>query len=233
MKKNGNYVGVDEKYVPEDEKYVDESLIGTTSEIRDGVKSGVNKVKEYISDKDNQEKIKDAGRKGLKVTKSIGIGYLICIGVIFVLVISIFIFVFASFFKVRNQADQVIDKSTQIIDKIIDQDMEDSNQQNSDFETGSSSQQSSDFEIEFFNAPFETYNGTKSISAVESLLNKIVTNNKTEVEHIITVIYNEKTTSNPSEIINIKHTLEDGKEYEVSLDYDTTGYINKITIVAL
>lgn len=25
MKKNGNYVGVDEKFIPEDEKYVDES----------------------------------------------------------------------------------------------------------------------------------------------------------------------------------------------------------------
>ena len=34
MKKNGQYVGVDEKYIPEEEKYVDESLLGPTSEIR-------------------------------------------------------------------------------------------------------------------------------------------------------------------------------------------------------
>ena len=27
MKKNGEYVGVDEKFIPEDEKYVDESLL--------------------------------------------------------------------------------------------------------------------------------------------------------------------------------------------------------------
>lgn len=56
MKKNGQYVGVDEKYIPEEEKYVDESLLGPTSEIRDGIKSGVNKVKEYVQDADNQEK---------------------------------------------------------------------------------------------------------------------------------------------------------------------------------
>ena len=58
MKKNGQYVGVDEKYIPEEDKYVDESLLGPTSEIRDGIKSGVNKVKEYVQDADNQEKIK-------------------------------------------------------------------------------------------------------------------------------------------------------------------------------
>ena len=28
MKKNGEFVGVDEKFIPEDEKYVDESLVG-------------------------------------------------------------------------------------------------------------------------------------------------------------------------------------------------------------
>ena len=28
MKKNGEFVGVDEKFIPEDEKYVDESLLG-------------------------------------------------------------------------------------------------------------------------------------------------------------------------------------------------------------
>ena len=28
MKKNGEYVGIDEKYVSENEKYVDESLLG-------------------------------------------------------------------------------------------------------------------------------------------------------------------------------------------------------------
>ena len=28
MKKNGEFVGVDEKFIPENEKYVDESLLG-------------------------------------------------------------------------------------------------------------------------------------------------------------------------------------------------------------
>ena len=38
MKKNGEFVGVDEKYVPEDEKYVDESFLGKNKKIPKFVK---------------------------------------------------------------------------------------------------------------------------------------------------------------------------------------------------
>ena len=38
MKKNGEYVGVDEQFIPEDEKYVDESLLGNKEETRKKVK---------------------------------------------------------------------------------------------------------------------------------------------------------------------------------------------------
>ena len=64
MKKNGQYVGVDEKYIPEDEKYVDNS---TNSEIKDTVNRGINAAKDYVTDKDNQEKFKRTGKKGLKI----------------------------------------------------------------------------------------------------------------------------------------------------------------------
>ena len=53
MKKNGQYVGVDEKYIPEEEKYVDNSV---NSEIKDLVNDGIKSTKNYVSDKDNQEK---------------------------------------------------------------------------------------------------------------------------------------------------------------------------------
>ena len=63
MKKNGQYVGVDEKYIPEEEKYVDNSI---NQEVTELVHDGIKSAKDYISDKDNQEKIKKAGKKGLK-----------------------------------------------------------------------------------------------------------------------------------------------------------------------
>ena len=50
MKKNGQYVGVDEKYIPEDEKYVDNE---TNKEIKDAVNDGLNSVKNYLTDEEN------------------------------------------------------------------------------------------------------------------------------------------------------------------------------------
>lgn len=38
MKKNGEYVGVDEKFIPENEKYVDESLLGNKEKTRKTLK---------------------------------------------------------------------------------------------------------------------------------------------------------------------------------------------------
>ena len=56
MKKNGKYVGVDEKYIPEDEKYVDNSL---NDEIKNDMNTMYRGAKEYVSDKENQKKIKN------------------------------------------------------------------------------------------------------------------------------------------------------------------------------
>ena len=38
--KNGEYVGIDDKFIPEDEKYVDESLLGNNEETKKKLKSG-------------------------------------------------------------------------------------------------------------------------------------------------------------------------------------------------
>ena len=86
MKKNGQYVGVDEKYIPKEEKYVDNE---TNKEIKDSINDGLSQIKNYVTDKDNQEKMKKTGRKGLKILKGIGIGYIIFFGIIVILAISI------------------------------------------------------------------------------------------------------------------------------------------------
>ena len=78
MKKNGEYVGVDEKYIPEEEKYVDNE---TNKEIKDSINDGLRSVKDYVTDGDNQKEIKKTCKKSLKFLKGVGIVYLILIGI--------------------------------------------------------------------------------------------------------------------------------------------------------
>lgn len=85
-------------------------------------------------------------------------------------------------------------------------------------------------EIKRYNSKFETYNGTQSGNFVENLLELVVTNNKTKKDHLITVKYNQNETNVPDEIKGIKPKLEKFDEYEVTLDYDDNGYVNKVTI---
>lgn len=220
MKKNGQYVGVDEKYIPDEEKYVDNE---TNKEIKGAVNDGLNSVKDYLTDKDNQEKIKKAGKKGFKFLKGVGIGYLVFIGIIIAFAIGIFVLVFVNMAKMNDKTGDAANQSNSLIDKVID-DMND--QINSDEITD----QFSKAEINAFNASFELYSGSQTGLIVETLLNKIVNNNKTEEEHIITVVYNDITTAIPDDITTLKENFEDFEEYEVSLDYDTNGFVNKVTI---
>lgn len=81
-----------------------------------------------------------------------------------------------------------------------------------------------------FNIQFSDMNGQKSTFFINDYLDEIVTNNKKQQEHIITVKYQDKETSNPDEIIAIKKSLDESKQYELSTDYDQAGFINKLTI---
>lgn len=218
MKKNGEYAGVDEKYIPEEEKYVDNQ---TNEEIKDSINNGLRSVNNYVTDKDNQEKFKKAGKKGFKVLKGLGIGYLVFIGIVLLLVISIFVLAFTTMAKMTNKTVDAYDKATSILDDAINDDSSSSGLTNDGY---------NEVAIKAFNAPFELYNGSQSGIFLDSLLDQVVTNNKTEADHIITVVYNATMTAMPDEITALKQNLEDSKEYEVSLDYDADGFVNKITI---
>lgn len=218
MKKNGEYAGVDEKYIPEEEKYVDNQ---TNEEIKDSINNGLRSVNNYVTDKDNQEKFKKAGKKGFKVLKGLGIGYLVFIGIVLLLVISIFVLAFTTMAKMTNKTVDAYDKATSILDDAINDDSSSSGLTNDGY---------NEVAIKAFNAPFELYNGSQSGIFLDSLLDQVVTNNKTGADHIITVVYNATMTAMPDEITALKQNLEDSKEYEVSLDYDADGFVNKITI---
>lgn len=86
------------------------------------------------------------------------------------------------------------------------------------------------FELKRFNGEFEFYTGTKKGMFVSNLLDKIITNNKKDQDHLLTVVYGTHNTTNSEEITNIKQELDDWHDYEVSLDYGEDGYANKVTI---
>lgn len=85
-------------------------------------------------------------------------------------------------------------------------------------------------DVDMFNIQFSGINGQKSTFFINDYLDEIVTNNKKQQKHIITVKYQDKETSNPDEIIAIKKSLDESKQYELSTDYDQSGFINKLTI---
>ncbi len=70
----------------------------------------------------------------------------------------------------------------------------------------------------------------KNDMLIANLLEKVVTCNKKNSEKIITITYNDITTSDEEGIVSVKHSLDKFKEFEVSLDYDEEGYINKVII---
>lgn len=81
-----------------------------------------------------------------------------------------------------------------------------------------------------FNGKFEMRTGTQYGTFVSSLLDDVITNNKTNNDYLIEVIFGDASTTVPDEIKNMKRNLKTFNEYEVSLDYDENGYVNKVTI---
>lgn len=86
------------------------------------------------------------------------------------------------------------------------------------------------FEISSFNTPYENDAGRRSGFFLINTLDDIVTNNKKNKEHIITVVYKDVTTTEETEIKKIRDSLSSNRDYDVSLDYDSKGYVNKFTI---
>ena len=92
------------------------------------------------------------------------------------------------------------------------------------------------FSKDSFNSTFEMYQGTKSGMFAKSQVDNVVKNNKKDKEHLIEVIFDGTSYgTDPSNISNVKNKLQEFngykfQEYEISLDYDDNGYVNKVTI---
>ena len=78
-----------------------------------------------------------------------------------------------------------------------------------------------------FNFTFSHENGTKSALFLESTLDDIIQSNKTH-DRKVALVFEGKETTDEKEIIDIKHSLSG--TYEVSINYDDKGYVNKIIV---
>ncbi len=87
-----------------------------------------------------------------------------------------------------------------------------------------------------FNSTFETYQGTEGGTVTGWQIDKVIQNNKTNNEHLVEVVFDGVSYGTDSDKIKeIKNSLRDFngykiQYYEISLDYDDNGYVNKVTI---
>lgn len=83
-----------------------------------------------------------------------------------------------------------------------------------------------------FNSSIESYIGTNGSSSTRNVLDKVMTNNKKE-ERKITVKYGNIETQNEAEIREIKKDFDTFDDFEVYVEYDEIGFINKVIIEKL
>lgn len=92
------------------------------------------------------------------------------------------------------------------------------------------------FDKNSFNSNYTFYSGTQPGQNVSMLIDNIINKNKTEKDHLVELIFDN--TSYGTDSDNIKQTKNmiqtfsgyNIQYYEVSIDYDDDGYVNKVTI---
>lgn len=230
MVKSNEYVGVDEKYVPEEEQrktHVQEPIIGSENaqKIRDGIAGGA----DALTSDEGKEKIKAGTKKGWKIAKGIGIGYLtfICIGV--VLTITVFIVIIVAFVKGQNTQDRLMDNFNNVSSSMAEGYSKSANEMRDDYEN-----LENEVMNQYQNATknnLDLHSGVSWRMHVSDDLEKIYTNNKSG-EHLVTVVNGSTNTTDPQQIRVLADSIEDesiSKKYDVSIEYGDDGYIETYT----
>lgn len=87
----------------------------------------------------------------------------------------------------------------------------------------------SEVEIMQFNGFIEMRKGTQDKFFIDGLLDEIISSNQKNPNRVILLEYNGITTFDAEKIRNIKYNL-DAKKYDVILEYDDVGFINKVIL---
>ena len=133
--------------------------------------------------------------------------------------------------EVTNAQGNIFEKFFGMIDKMIDT-QEDINGNAEDIfgnVEGIIGEQLNGVNTNRFNGTLELYNGSNSGSALKRLLDEIITSNKKE-DRKITVKYTDTETEDSEQIKNLKTSIKESNNFEVSFEYDEEGYINEVLI---
>lgn len=83
-----------------------------------------------------------------------------------------------------------------------------------------------DVDKDSFNFQFSLVSGTKNAFFVDSTIDKVIESNNTH-DRKVALVFEDKETTDKSEILDIKHSLSG--TYEVSLEYEN-GYVSKVVL---
>lgn len=92
------------------------------------------------------------------------------------------------------------------------------------------------FDKNSFNSNYSFYSGTQPGQSVSMLIDNIINKNKTEKDHLVELVFdNTSYGTDPDNIKQTKNMIQtfsgyNIQYYEVSMDYDDDGYVNKVTI---
>ena len=89
-----------------------------------------------------------------------------------------------------------------------------------------------EYEKKAFNSTIEMYTGTKKGLIATTALDTVITSNKTEERKII-VKYKNMETQDEAEIRKIKQGFDSFDDFEIYVEYDEIGFINKVIIEKL
>ena len=159
-----------------------------------------------------------------------GLGNIQCFSILLLVPILAFIIIIVTSIGIHsrnsrittNTQDDTFEKQEQQVENFINGIKEEIDNQQED-----AKKQEDEMKKYTFNFQFIYDNGTKADLFVKSTLDKIIQSNKTN-DRKIALAFNGTETTDESEIINIKQSLSG--TYEVLIDYDEEGYINKITV---
>ena len=160
------------------------------------------------------DSVKDVLNTGLSTAKHFSLFMLFPIIVFIIIIATAIIFTF----KTSNENKDFFNDAEEKINDMYD-DIKNNNEVDVDIDDVSKAR---------FNLYFTNQNGTQYKMLVENLLDHIIDSNK-KYNRKIVLVYGDISTTDENEIINIKHKLDKPK-YEVRIDYDSNGYVNKITI---
>ena len=153
----------------------------------------------------------------------------------FILYIMIIIFVASSVtliyrvgLSLKDKFDAIKEESNKHINNV--------NQQIQDVQNKIKEEEAQE-EIDSFNRDFETWVGTETEDGASFQIDAVIKNNKKNSSHLIEVVFDGTSYgTDPSSIQSIKNSLSTWtadrhiQYYEVSADYDSNGYINRVTI---